>query len=158
MNSGTKSQPRKPRGALAREKAQLDRTMYFVEGYESAARKAGHAGEEIRRLVREQAEESPPVRVRLVSDLLDVSDHTIADWCKRGILEERSSNPRRVSLLSLLRTMEALKEVRAAGRGRDLTSAVLNKLELEELSEDARFRRSLAQAKRGERGEWPEGF
>lgn len=152
------AKPRSPRGALAREKAELDRTLYFVDGYESAAKKAGRAGDEIRRLLREQIEESPPLRVRFVRDLLEVSDHTVVDWSKLGILEERESNPRRISLLSVLLTKRALDEIRAAGRDRDLTSAVLNKLELEELKEGARFRKSLAQAKRGQRGEWPKGF
>lgn len=174
MKSGVKAQPRKAHaakpatrrkrrrkasgGALAREKADLERMLYFVRGYESAAKRAGSAGDEIRRLVKEQTEEWRPVRVLFVSDLLGVSDHTVADWCARGILEERGSNPRRISLPSVLRAKDALDEIRAAGRDRDFTSAVLNKLELDELKEDERFRRSLAQAKRGERGEWPEGF
>lgn len=159
MATAARSRSRKSsEGALASEKAELDRTLYFVDGYESAAKKAGSAGDEIRRLVREQIEESPPLRVRFVRDLLDISDHTVVDWSKLGILEERESNPRRISLLSVLMAKRALDDLRAAGRDRDLTAAVLNKLERDELGEDARFRKSLAQAKRGERGEWPEGF
>jgi hypothetical protein len=156
MGSATKA--RQDKGAIAREKAELDRTLYFVDGYEAAADKAGGAGDEIRRLVKEQIEGSPPLRVRFVRDLLEISDHTVVDWSKLGILEERDSKPRRISLLSVLMTKRALDDVRAAGRNRDLTSAVLNKLELEELREDRRFGESLAQAKRGQRGEWPEGF
>ena len=53
---------------------------------------------------------------------------------------------------------EVLEEIRVAGQDRDLTAALLNKLELDELREDKRFRSSLEQAKRGERGEWPAGF
>jgi hypothetical protein len=108
--------------------------------------------------VGEQTEQSPPLRVRFVRDLLQISDHTVVDWCRLGILDERDSKPRRISLPSVLRTMKALDEIRAAGRDRDLTSAVLNKLEFTELGEDECFRKSLAQAKRRERGEWPDGF
>ena len=156
MGSATRS--KRTEGVIAREKAELDRTLYFVEGYETAAQKAGGAGDEIRRLVREQIEGSPPLRMRFVRDLLDISDHTVVDWSKLGILEERASKPRRFSLLSVLNTKRALEEVRAGGRDRDLTSAVLSKLELDELREDGRFRKSLDQAKRGQRGEWPKGF
>jgi hypothetical protein len=78
-----------------------------------------------------------------------------------GASAESSSCDRRGPspvLDSVLTAREALEEIRAAGQDRDLTAALLNRLELDELREDARFRSSLAQAKRGERGEWPEGF
>jgi hypothetical protein len=150
---------RGPKGAIEREKGELDRALYFVRSLEAIAKKAGDdAAEEIRRLAREQAEESRPLRVRLVRDLLGVSDHTVTDWCSLGILEERGDRPRRVSLPSVLRAKEAIDAIRSAGQDRNLTSAVMNRLELDELREDQRFRDSLAQAKRGERGEWPKGF
>jgi hypothetical protein len=149
---------RGPKGAVAREKAELKRTLRFVYGYRSLADQAGEAGGKIRALAWEQVKEFPPIRVRSAQDLLDVSDHTIDVWCRQGILELRAERPKRVSLDSVLTAREALEEIRAAGQDRDLTAALLNKLELDELREDARFRASLAQAKRGERGEWPEGF
>lgn len=152
------SRKKASRGPLAREKAELDRTLYFLDHYLAAAKEAGRAGDKIRNLVKQQAEESRPIRVRFAGSLLDVSDHTVVDWCRRGILVERETHPRRVSLESVLKAKNILDEIRAAGRSRDLTSAILNKLELDELKGDQRFRTSLAQAKRGERGEWPAGF
>lgn len=149
---------RGPKGAVAREKAELERTLHFVDGYRSLADQAGEIGGKIRALAWEQVKEFPPIRVRSARDLLEVSDHTIDVWCRLGILERRAERPKRVSLDSVLAAREALEEIRAAGQDRDLTAALLNKLELDELREDARFRSSLAQAKRGERGEWPEGF
>lgn len=145
-------------GALAREEAELDRALFYLRSYEKAAEEAGGAGGKIRKLANQQVEESAPIRVRFAKALLGVSDHTITEWCRQGILELREDHPKRISLGSVLRTRGVLEEIRAAGRNRDFTSALLNKLELEELNEDERFRTSLAQAKRGERGEWPEGF
>ena len=147
-----------PHGAVAREKAELERTLHFVYGYRNLAAHAGEVGGKIRALAWEQVKEFPPIRVRSARDLLEVSDHTIDVWCRLGILELRAKRPKRVSLDSVLTAREALEEIRAAGQDRDLTAALLNKLELDKLQEDARFRSSLAQAKRGERGEWPEGF
>jgi hypothetical protein len=149
---------RNPKGAVARERAELERTLHFVDGYRSLADQAGEVGGKIRALAWEQVKEFPPIRVRSAQDILEVSDHTIDVWCRRGILELRAERPKRVSLDSVLTAREALEEIRAAGQDRDLTAALLNKLELDELKEDARFRASLSQAKRGERGEWPEGF
>jgi hypothetical protein len=149
---------RSPKGAVARERAELERTLHFVDGYRSLADQAGKVGGKIRALAWEQVKEFPPIRVRSAQDILEVSDHTIDVWCRRKILELRAERPKRVSLDSVLTAREALEEIRAAGQDRDLTAALLNKLELDELKEDARFRASLAQAKRGERGEWPDGF
>ena len=178
MKSGTKARTRKsgkaqakdtrlrkggarrssPSGAVAREKAELDRTLRFVYGYRGLADQAGEVGGKIRALAWEQVKEFPPIRIRSAQDLLQVSDHTIDVWCQRGILELSGKSPKRVSLGSVLVAREALEEIRAAGQDRDLTAALLNKLELDELRENERFRSSLAQAKRGERGEWPDGF
>jgi hypothetical protein len=147
-----------PSGPVAREKAELDQTLHFVYGYRGLADQAGNVGGKIRALAWEQVKAFPPIRVRSAKDLLQVSDHTIDVWCQRGILKLSARNPKRVSLDSVLVAREALEEIRTAGQDRDLTAALLNKLELEELREDEHFRSSLAQAKRGERGEWPEGF
>lgn len=147
-----------PSGAVAREKSELDRTLYFVYGYRGLADQAGEVGGQIRALAWEQVKTSPPIRIRSAQDLLRVSDHTIDIWCQRGILELSGKSPKRVSLDSVLVAREALEELRAAGQDRNLTAALLNKLELDELLENRRFRSSLAQAKRGERGEWPDGL
>jgi hypothetical protein len=147
-----------PSGVVAREKAELDRVLHFVYGYRGLADQAGEVGGEIRALAQEQVRAFPPIRVRSAQELLQVSDHTIDVWCQQGILELRNRKPKRVSLDSVLVAREALEEIRAAGQNRDLTAALLNKLELDELRENERFRSSLAQAKRGERGEWPDGF
>ncbi|MDX6589232.1 MAG: hypothetical protein QOI84_506 [Solirubrobacterales bacterium] len=154
----SKAKRNSPSGPVAREKADLDRTLHFVYGYRGLAEEAGNVGGKIRALAWEQVKAFPPIRIRSAQDLLQVSDHTIDVWCQRGILKLSGKRPKRVSLDSVLVAREALEEIRAAGQDRDLTSALLNKLELDELREDQRFRSSLAQAKRGERGDWPDGF
>lgn len=102
--------------------------------------------------------EAEPIRILHAEQLLGLTNQTIHDWIERGILEEQGSSPKRVSLESALRAKLIVNELREQGQDRDLISSVLNKLEFEELQEDDRFRRSLEQMKRGERGEWPEDF
>jgi hypothetical protein len=154
----SKGRRNSPSGPVAREKAELDRTLHFVYGYRGLADEAGVVGEKIRALAWEQVKAFPPIRIRSAQDLLQVSDHTIDAWCQRGILKLSGRSPKRVSLDSVLVAREALEEIRAAGQDRDLTAALLNRLELDELRENERFRTSLAQAKRGKRGAWPDGF
>lgn len=131
----------------------FDGLMQLAEEEDSA-----RGAEKLRGLAWADAKAADPIRVLFARQLLGVSDRTIADWCRRGVLEECPGSPRRVTLDSVLRAKAAVDELRRAGRDRDLISAVLNKLELDGLRGSKRFRESLVQAKRGERGEWPPGW
>lgn len=146
--------------ALAQEAFRLKRDLDLFDGLMRLADEEDNArgAEKLRDLAWADVEAADPIRVLFARQLLGVSDRTIADWCKRGVLQERPGSPRRVTLASVLGVKEVVDELRAAGRDRDLLSAVLNKLELDELQGNRRFRTSLEQAKRGEYGEWPEGF
>lgn len=99
-----------------------------------------------------------PIRLFHASQLLGVSDRTVSEWSGQGILKLQAERPKRVSLEEVLRAKEILDELRELGRDRDFMSAVLNRLEVEELMENDRFLKSLEQMQRGERGEWPEGY
>lgn len=90
--------------------------------------------------------------------LLGVSNPTVREWIEKGVLEDFGGRPQRVGLESVLRAAPMVDELRELGRDRDLVGAVLNRLESEALKRDRRFKRSLGQTRRGERGDWPEDF
>lgn len=102
--------------------------------------------------------EADPIRVLHAQQLLGVSEQTVREWIAKGVLVDAGSSPQRVTLESVLKTKLVADELRELGRDRDLVSVVLNRIELEELQQNDRFLKSLEQMRRGERGEWPEGY
>lgn len=157
MPHGTASR-RASDGAIAREERQVQLALHYFELQCELATEIGKDGPKLLSLAWDQLAEAPPIRVSLAQPLLRLSDNTIAEWAERGILEQRASHPRRLSLSSVVQTKLALEELRDAGVDRDLGGHVLARLEGEELSRSPRFRESLEQARRGKRGEWPKGF
>jgi len=100
-------------------------------------------------------DDADPVRIRIAEQLLRVSGQTVREWIDKGVLEAVDGSPVKVTLASVLATKNIVDELRELGRDRDLVSAVLNQLELEELGDNDRFHKSLEQMKRGERGDFP---
>jgi hypothetical protein len=145
------------RTGLTQEAEQLKRTLHHFEQL------LGLAAEErdpvwkqrVEGLAWQYVRDAEPIRILHAGQLLDVSDRTIAEWIRRGVLEGRPGRPQRLTLESALRVKEAVDELRRLGRDRDLLSAVLNRLELEDLGGDDRYQRSLEQMRQGKRGEWP---
>jgi hypothetical protein len=156
---GTKKKANaKAAGAIAREERQLRLALRYFERQCELAAEIGKGGPKLLTIAWDQLTEAPPIRVSLAQPLLRLSDNTIAEWVERGILEQRASHPRRLSLSSVVQTKLVLEELREAGVDRDLAGHVLARLEGEELSRSPRFRESLEQSRRGQRGEWPKGF
>jgi hypothetical protein len=91
------------------------------------------------------------VTLRYAERVLGVSNPTVRDWVRAGILEDFEGSPQRVGLESLARARDIVRELREVGKSRDLMAAVMSRLELEELQEDDRFRESRRQMQRGER-------
>jgi NTP pyrophosphatase (non-canonical NTP hydrolase) len=95
--------------------------------------------------------EADPVRLSYAAAVLDVVDQTVRDWVSAGLLEDFGGAPQRVGLESVARVRELVRDLRASGQQRELMTAVLRALELDELRRDDRFQTSLAQMRRGER-------
>jgi len=112
-------------------------------GGELADRADSHAW----RIVRE----ADPVRLSYAAAVLGVSDQTVRDWLDAGLLEDFGGAPQRVGMESVARVRELVRDLRNSGKQRDLMTAVLRALELDELRRDDRFQESLAQMRRGER-------
>lgn len=95
--------------------------------------------------------EADPVRLAYTAAVLDVADQTVRDWLEAGLFEDFGGAPRRVGLESVARVRELVRDLRSSGRQRELMTAVLRALELDELGHDDRFRDSLEQMRHGDR-------
>ena len=144
------------RSALDREAFLTQRTLrIFDDLMKIAESMPAESGDEVTAAAWRAIDGADPVRVLIAEQLLGVSGQTVREWIDKGVLEAVDGSPVRVTLASVLETKNIVDELRELGQDRDLVSAVLNQLELEELEEDDRFRKSLEQMKRGERGEFP---
>ncbi len=149
---GTSAQPRQ--ASLRAEYDRADRALrLFDEAHGLVARSAAdealssELAQHAWRIVRE----ADPVRLSYATAVLDVADQTVRDWLQAGLLEDFGGAPQRVGLESVARVRELVRDLREDGQQRDLMTAVLRALELDELRRDERFQTSLAQMRRGER-------
>jgi hypothetical protein len=139
-----------------REYLDADKTLMAFDETRSLARRAAGRGDsetaaELEDFAWRMVRASDPVTLRYAERVLGVSNPTVRDWVRAGILEDFEGSPQRVGLESLARARDIVRELREAGKSRDLMAAVMSRLEWEELQENDRFRESVGQMKRGER-------
>jgi hypothetical protein len=146
------------RGARGRKREFLeaDRTLLIFDETRMLARRAAGRGDaqtaaELEDFAWRVVRAGDPVTLRYAERVLGVSNPTVRDWVRAGLLEDFAGSPQRVGLESLARTREIVRELRQAGQDRELMAAVMSRLEWEELQQDDRFRESVGQMKRGER-------
>jgi hypothetical protein len=96
-------------------------------------------------------EEAEPVRLSDAQQLLGVSNQTVRNWAKDGVLDDCCGSPQRVGLGSVIRARELVEQLRAQGREREFMATVLSRLEASALERDTDFRKSVGQMRRGER-------
>jgi hypothetical protein len=153
------SPPRAPAHGLRgrkREYLDADKTLMAFDETRKLARRAAGRGDsetaaELEEFAWQMVRASDPVTLSYAEQVLGVSNPTVRDWVRAGILEDFEGSPQRVGLESLARTRDIVRELREAGQNRDLMAAVMSRLEWEELQADERFRESARQMKRGER-------
>jgi len=107
-------------------------------------------------------EEADPVRVTYAAHMLGVSGPTVRSWVAHELLEPvkpagARRGPMRVTLDSVAEVKEIVDELRELGQDRRLVSAVIARVQDQELSGNARFRESVEQMRQGQRGQWPSG-
>jgi len=141
-----------------REYLEADRTLLIFDETRRLARRAADRSDaetaaELEDFAWRVVRAGDPVTLRYAERVLGVSNPTVRDWVRDGILEDFAGSPQRVGLESLARAREIVRELRKAGQDRDLMAAVMSRLEWEELQEDDRFRESVGQMKRGERAD-----
>lgn len=161
IRPGQRRRPRRAhRPVIDREGEALRRTLRVFDRLRQLAAEEGRPKKaaELEDLAWQSVGEAEPIRVLHACQLLRVTDQTVREWMRRGLIEDRGENPRRVGLESVLRVKAIVDELRELGQDRDLVGAALSKLEAEEVAKNERFQRSLEQMRRGERGEWPQGW
>jgi hypothetical protein len=154
--AGARRAPRQTR--LRDEYTRADRVLrQFDEVRELAQQARSHGDEELGSKLDHHAwsivREAEPVRLSYAAAVLGIVDQTVRDWVAAGLLEDFGGAPQRVGLDSVARVRELVRDLRADGNQRDLMTAVLRALELDELRSDDRFQASLNHMRRGERAE-----
>lgn len=162
--TGQRSEPglvrasHEPRQARLREEyARADRALRLFDEARELVEQTRSGGDEqlaaqLDRHAWRIVREADPVRLSYAAAVLDIVDQTVRDWLQAGLLEDFGGAPQRVALESVARVRELVRDLRASGHQRDLMTAVLRALELDEVGRDERFRTSVAQMRHGERG------
>jgi hypothetical protein len=91
------------------------------------------------------------VRPVIAAKLLGLSERTVRAWADEGVLPIVSEQPRlMLDLVAVHLVSHLLRELRAAGRDRDLLEAVTQRLSDGLLLQDVDLQESVAQVRRGE--------
>ncbi|MEJ8662279.1 hypothetical protein [Streptomyces sp. MS1.AVA.4] len=139
---------------LEREEEQVRNLLDRVERVEAAAEQIEDQQPAVASDLRSVAEDAlcdaGPVRLKIAASLLDLSDRTVRTWADEGILDVVSEHPQRVDPVRLHRVWHLVRELRAAGRNRDLVSAVWYRLQDEALLDRGDLTTSLRQLRKGQ--------
>jgi hypothetical protein len=94
---------------------------------------------------------APGIRPSIAALMLGLSEPTVRDWTKRGILRIRNRKPRLLlDPASVLQVRQLVAELRQAGQIRGLLEAVYDRLADEQLLADPDLIKSLEQMHRGD--------
>ncbi|MCQ9136325.1 hypothetical protein [Streptomyces hilarionis] len=92
-----------------------------------------------------------PVSLRVAADLLQLSVRTVTTWADQGVLEVVARRPKRVDPVQLHTVKHLIEELRAAGRNRDLVTAVWHRLQDQAALERDDLAKSLEQFRDGKK-------
>jgi hypothetical protein len=137
--------------ALEHEEAQVKALFERVERVEAVAEKIrDQEAAELRDVALAALNAAPPVRLRIAASLLDLSDRTVRVWADEGLLPLVEEHPKRVDPVQLHRVLHLVRELRAAGRNRDLLNAVWYRLQDVALIDREDLATSIRQLKTGQ--------
>jgi hypothetical protein len=139
---------------VAVEEARIRRLLERVETVEDVANTFDEDDERRARLlaVSESAlADEGAVRPVIAAKLLGLSERTVRSWAEAGVLPVVSDHPRlMLDLVAVHLVSHLIRELRAAGRNRDLIEAVTQRLSDGLLLQEDELQESLAQVRRGE--------
>ena len=139
---------------VAIEEARIRRLLDRVEVGEDVANSMDTDDERRTRLL-EVSEgalaDERAIRPVIAAKLLGLSERTVRSWADAGVLPVVSEHPRlMLDLVSVHLVSHLIRELRAAGKNRDLIDAVVHRLSDGLLLQDEDLRESLEQMRRGE--------
>jgi MerR HTH family regulatory protein len=111
----------------------------------------------VRSVRRELVEAAGPVRISTAVTILDLSEKTVRDWLKAGILlPARSAETTRAVLdpERLDQVAAVLESLRAAGHKHGLTDAVWHRLQDDALRASDQFSEAVDEMRSGSGSEW----
>ncbi|MFC7841887.1 hypothetical protein [Streptomyces sp. NPDC057382] len=139
---------------LEREKEQVRALFDRVERVEAVAERIERQDPEEALELRSVAEDAlctaEPVRLKIAASLLALSDRTVRTWVDEGVLSLASKHPQRLDPVQLHRVLHLVRELRTAGRNRDLINAVWTRLQDAALLDREDMKTSLRQLRKGE--------
>ena len=139
---------------VAVEEARIRRLLERVEVVEDVANSFDTDDERRTRLL-EVSEgalaDERAIRPVIAAKLLGLSERTVRSWAEAGVLPVVSEHPRlMLDLVSVHLVSHLIRELREAGRNRDLVDAVVHRLSDRLLLQDEDLKESLEQMRRGE--------
>ncbi|MCX5016607.1 helix-turn-helix domain-containing protein [Streptomyces sp. NBC_00555] len=138
---------------LDREEAQVRALFDRVERVEAVAEQIEEQqpanASELRHVAEDALSNAEPIRVKTAASLLDLSDRTVRAWVEEGVLALASEHPKRVDPVRLHQVLHLVRDLRAAGRSRDLLSAVWYRLQDAALLDREDLAASLGQLREG---------
>ncbi len=140
---------------LQREEEQVRELFGYVDAVVDVARAIERdRPQEAARLLgasRSALSHAAPVRVTIAARLLLVSDKTVRAWVADGLLTQREQRPRLLLDPARLHdVLEFLRDLRAAGRDRDLRESIWHRLQDDALLDREDLAESLAQMRAGQ--------
>lgn len=133
--------------------SQFDRVTTMVSIAHRIERVEPEAATELVRVSQSVLSEVQPVRVLVAARLLDVSDRTVRTWVDKGLLQPTQRSHRRLLLDAerLYQVLSLVRDLRAHGQNRDLTTSLWRRLEDQALLDDSDLQTSLGQLRSGHR-------
>jgi hypothetical protein len=138
---------------IAVEEQRVRKLFERVEEVEEVANSLPEADERRRRLLsvsNATLAEEATIRPVIAARLLGLSEKTIRAWADQGVLVVHQRAPRLLlDVMSVHEVSHLIRELRAAGRDRDLLDEVWHRLNDDTLADRDDFRESLSQMRRG---------
>ncbi|MEV7007346.1 hypothetical protein [Streptosporangium sp. NPDC051022] len=111
----------------------------------------------VREVVQDLLAHAEPVRATIASKILGVDEKTVRAWVKEGLLTSVKGKPRlMLDADRLYEVATVVRDLRRAGRTRNLAELLWHHLQDQELLEDDRLADGLRQMKQGEGRPWRE--
>jgi hypothetical protein len=132
-------------------KGVFDRVEEIEDVVEKLAEREPEAVARLQQVASEALASAGPIPLSVAAELLQLSPRTITTWANEGVLRVVAHKPKQVDPVQLHQVKHLVEELRAAGRNRDLVTAVWYRLQDQAALDREDLAESLEQFRRGEK-------